>query len=70
MPKATITFTLPEEKDDYYLANNGMKMYSILWEFDQWLRQEIKWGDKPYDDIRQKLYDIMNEENFSFNEVS
>ena len=46
--KATMVFILPEEKTDFTLAINGSKMYCILWEFDQWLRGEIKYNDKEY----------------------
>lgn len=67
--KATLVFELPEEQDEFTLANRGKDLYGILWEFDQWLRSEIKYNNKDYQNVRDKLYEIMNREFFSFDEV-
>lgn len=67
--KATLTFTLPEEQHEYMNAVNGAKMHSILWEFDQWLRAKLKYGDldegqyKAYEASRTELRILLAEEN-------
>ena len=38
--KATLEFNLPEDKEDFDFATNGINYYSALVEFDQWLRSE------------------------------
>ena len=43
MPKATITFNLPEEKDDYELANQARDLYGALWGLAEELRHRIKY---------------------------
>ena len=35
--EAIIKFNLPEDEEDFQVAVNGKKMYSVLWEMDQWL---------------------------------
>ena len=62
--KATLEFNLPEEKDEYDFANNGINYYSALVEFDQWLRSEYKYnGKEQMYEVRQKLNEIINENN-------
>jgi hypothetical protein len=41
--KATLEFNLPEDHIEFELAVNGPKMHSVLWEMDQWLRQQYKY---------------------------
>jgi hypothetical protein len=60
MPKATITYDLdlPEDHEEFELANNARKYHSILWEFDQYLRDKIKY---PATDAHEKYTDAMDE---------
>jgi len=46
--KVTLHFNLPEEKSEYDLVNKSSDMYCILWNFDQWLRSEIKYGSDKF----------------------
>ena len=46
MPKAVIEYTLPEELNEYMMANKALNMYCILWDIDQHLREKIKYEDK------------------------
>ena len=41
-------------------------VYRTLWEFDQWLRSQIKHHDRDIQDVRDKLYDCMGCEGISF----
>jgi len=62
--KATLEFNLPEEKDEYDFANNGINYYSALVEFDQWLRSEYKYNDnEAMFKVREKLNEFINENN-------
>ena len=70
MPKATITFNLPEEKTDYDMANSAGKMYSILWEIDQHCRAILKYGGadgykyKSVDELAEYIRDMIPYELF------
>lgn len=72
MPKVILEFNLPEEQVEFDLANAASKLSSTLYEFDQWLRSELKYGpsieytnklkeEDALDIARSKLYEIMNE---------
>lgn len=76
--KAILEFNLPEDRDDFALATNGSKMWSVLWELDQHLRAQVKYApdtandDKleAYTEIREKLHNFMRDEDISFDMVS
>jgi len=69
--KAKLTFDLsdPEDKDSHLRCVMSGNLCSSLWDFDQWLRDEIKYKDKDYQDIRDKLYAIMHENNINIDEL-
>jgi len=77
--KATLTFDLPDEKDDFNLANNGRNYLSSLWDLDEYLRGCHKHKSFPKDvktpgdmawHIRQKMAMIMEEKNVSLDEMN
>ena len=67
--KATLTFNLPDEGQEYTDAVNGSKMRSILWDVDQWLRAKLKYeelSDGQYDafkETRDHLRTLLIEDN-------
>ena len=62
--KAILEFNLPEDKEDFDFATNGINYYSALVEFDQWLRSEYKYnGNEPMFEVRKKLNEFINENN-------
>jgi hypothetical protein len=62
--KAILEFNLPEQKDEYDFANNGINYYSALVEFDNWLRSEYKYnGNEPMFEVRVKLQQFINKNN-------
>lgn len=62
--KATLEFNLPEDKEDFDFATNGINYYSALTEFDNWLRSEYKYnGKEEMYAVREKLNYIINENN-------
>jgi len=62
--KAILEFNLPEDKEDFDFATNGINYYSALFEFDNWLRSEYKYnGNEPMFEVRKKLNEFINENN-------
>ncbi len=67
--KAILEFNLPEDNQEFELATKALKMYSTLWDFDLWLRSEIKYKDKELDEVRDKLRELMNDNRIDFDMV-
>jgi len=75
--KATREFNLPDDQDEFVLATNGLKFWSVLWELDQSLRSKTKYApdslpqDKydAYQEIRDELRELMIENNVTFDMV-
>jgi len=69
--KAILEFNLPDDQQEYDLANNGLAFWHVLWELDQELRANTKYApddmtDDDYDayqKIRDKLHELMNDYN-------
>ena len=62
--KAILEFNLPEDKEDFDFATNGINYYSALVEFDNWLRSEYKYnGNEEMYAVREKLNYFINENN-------
>ena len=62
--KAILEFNLPEDKEDFDFATNGINYYLALCEFDQWLRSEYKYNGKEETyAVREKLNQIINDNN-------
>lgn len=68
MPKATLTFNLPDEQYEYKCATNATAWKSIVYEMDMFLRNAVKYGhnyktaDEVFSEIRKKLYEYCNDE--------
>lgn len=72
--KATLTFTLPEEQEEFALAMKAGKLESAKWEFEQVLRSAYKYGslnDKSVEEfkpeevveiLRSKFFECFNED--------
>lgn len=56
MPKATLVFNLPEENEEHKLALNAGRMYSCLWELDQFLRNKVKYESDSLSDAEIGAY--------------
>jgi hypothetical protein len=75
--KAILEFNLPEDQQDFDLANSGMKFWSVLYDLDQSLRTKTKYAsdDLPqdkydaYQEIREELRELMLNNNISFDMV-
>ena len=40
--KATLEFNLPEDQNEYQMANDASNMFNALWDMSQWLRKQTK----------------------------
>lgn len=45
MPTLNLVFQIPEEDEAWMDAVNGPKYRAILWDLDQELRQQVKYGE-------------------------
>ena len=55
-----------EEQEECDIFYNAQKFHSVLWDFDQWLREQIKYQNKEdYQEIRDQLYEIMAERDLN-----
>ena len=65
--KAILEFNLPEDNQEFELHTKALKMYSTLWDFDLWLRSEIKYNNQEqYEPVREKLRELMNDNRIDF----
>lgn len=75
--KAILEFNLPDDNQEFLLATKGLDFWSVLWELDQDLRAKTKYApdDLPqdkydaYQEVRDKLYELMSESNITFDMV-
>lgn len=75
--KAILEFNLPDDEQEYNLANNAMNFWNVLWELDQELRANTKYApddmtDDDYDayqKIRETLHELMRDNNVSLDMV-
>lgn len=72
--KATLEFNLLEESIEFEQALKGSQSSLIIWELDQWLRNQVKYNpDKKNEDVligyettRNRLVGIMEEYDLTF----
>lgn len=67
--KATLEFDMDEEGDreSHRLAVDSGKWYSVAWEFDQWLRSQVKHGGREdLVPVRDEFWRVMNEVGVEF----
>lgn len=61
--KATLTFNLPEDRNEYAMANNASAMYSALWDIQQKLRSLDKYGiEEHYGQTKEELVSKLRQE--------
>ena len=74
MPKATLTFDLPEEKFEHDAAVQALQWMSAMREMDGFLRRTLKYGhafkdaDEALEKTREELWRLLNDEGLNFNE--
>ena len=62
--KAIIEFELPEDQDQYEIANNASKMYLALWGIKQLLRSKLKYNPDGLNSEQLEQWEIMQDEFF------
>jgi uncharacterized protein (DUF1800 family) len=68
---ATLTFTLPEEQEEFYLAAKGADWRIVVEDMDAHLRSKLKYEDLPedvdaaLDAARQHLHALVAERGLS-----
>ena len=75
--KAILEFNLPDDQQDFELASNAMKFWSVLYDLDQDLRSKTKYAsdnlpqDKydAYQEVRDILHELMSNNNISLDMV-
>jgi hypothetical protein len=64
---ATLTFTLPEEQEEFYLAAKGADWRCVVEDMSNWLRSKLKYEeltpeqDAAYEEARKHLFSILEE---------
>ena len=78
MAKAILEFDLNDEDDKnaYQRVNKALDMALVLWDFDQYLRSQLKYNEnltsEAYDALektRERLNDLMQEHNVDLDEL-
>jgi len=68
---ATLTFTLPEEQEEFYHAAKGADWRMVVEDMDAHLRSKLKYEDLPedvdkaLDEARQRLHEFVAERGLS-----
>lgn len=67
--RAVLEFRLPEEREEFETASDGWKWRSAVWDFDQMLREKIKYGgQEELVPVREALNDLITDHGLSFGE--
>lgn len=64
MPKAILEFSLPDEREEFEIAQKAIQYSIILEDYSNWLRSLDKHTNKvniKIEDARAKLYELCNE---------
>jgi hypothetical protein len=62
--KAIIEFKLPEDIEEYEMANNASKMYMALWDIKQLFRSKLKYNSDGLNDEQLEQWEAMRGEFF------
>ena len=68
MPKATLSFKLPEEQGEFESASNGGKWARICWELHLHLRSRLKYEElapearEVLDAAHSRLFELVTDE--------
>jgi hypothetical protein len=72
--KAIIEFELPQDQEEYEMANNASKMYMALWDIRQLFRSTLKYNTTGLNDeqleqwkaMRGEFFDILDNNDLKF----
>jgi len=60
--KAIIEFELPQDQDEYKMANDASKMYLALWDIKQLFRSTLKYNPAGLSTEQLEQWEIMQDE--------
>ena len=60
--KAILEFNLPEDQNEYQMANDASNMFNALWDMSQWLRKQTKHIPDNMSDIELNTLEKCREE--------
>jgi hypothetical protein len=60
--KAILEFNLPEDQNEYQMANDASNMFNALWDMSQWLRKQNKHIPDNMSDIELNTLEKCKEE--------
>ena len=60
--KAILEFNLPEDEREFQLASKGSSISYALWNYDQFLRNEVKYNYEKYSKAELNTFVIVREE--------
>lgn len=65
MAEVVIKFTLPKEQEEYDRCNKALDLCSFIWDFQQYLREQVKYAEKPddIDTIFEKWFELLDTKN-------
>ena len=63
--KAILEFNLPEDQNEYQMANDASNMFNALWDMSQWLRKQTKHIPDNMSDIELNTLEKCREEFIS-----
>lgn len=67
--KAFLVFNRPDDEQEFRVASAAMDWCLAVWDLDQWLRSEIKFQGKDYQEIRDRLHEILGDRNLDLDMV-
>lgn len=73
--KATLVYTLPEDKEDFQIAVDGWRWQKVVIDLNQYLRTQLKYKSDHYSDselellekIRETLHQTIEDSGVSLN---
>lgn len=64
--RGILSYSLPEDRDDFETAQNGWKYKLVIEELFNWIRSETKYLDKEtvtFEALREKIAELMDAED-------
>jgi len=76
MPILRVEYNLPDEQDDFTLANKGARYFNTLYDFSQVLRSHIKYKEHTQEEyallekLRGEFFEILDANGVSLEDVA
>lgn len=71
--EAILKYNLPEESEEFEMVLNASKMSGLLFDYDQWLRAQIKYAPdemsqerlEAFEECREGLHEMLKQYNLN-----